>query len=260
MKLEWLGTAGFRIRTGKTVILLDPYISRNPRAVPPSSYHPSEFADTDYIFVSHGHFDHIMDVPRLMRSNRAVAFFPAGSLSLFLKHGIEEKRLRPLTGRTEIHLEEMDIATFPHRHIPFDPPLIIRTLIRTGFSIPRLLPLLRRYPLGEVLSCRFAFRDGGIILQHFGSSGPTVEELAAMPGSGVNVLLLPYQGNSDILSFAMRIVSALKPETVIPQHFDNFFPPISQFVDPESLREKLAVHRPAVRFRRLEIGESSSLI
>lgn len=258
MELEWLGTAGFRIRTGESVILLDPYITRNPRATPPSSYRPSDFADADYIFVSHGHFDHIMDVPQLMRKNRAVAFFPARSLPLFRNHGIGEDRLRPLSGRSEIHLGEMDVVTFPHHHIPFDPPLIIRTLLRVGISIPKLLPLLRRYPLGEVLSCRFTFRESGFTIQHFGSAGPRGEELAAMPGSGVKVLLLPYQGNTDIFSFALRIVSALKPETVIPQHFDDFFPPISQFVDPDPLLQELAGRRPTVGFRRLEIGESTS--
>jgi len=63
MELTWFGTAGFRIKTDKHTILIDPYVSRNDNAFPEQPLKASDLQDADAILVSHGHFDHIYDVP-----------------------------------------------------------------------------------------------------------------------------------------------------------------------------------------------------
>ena len=59
MELTWLGTAGFRIKTDKYTFFIDPYLSRNDKALPRRSLKPSDIQDGDVILISHGHFDHI---------------------------------------------------------------------------------------------------------------------------------------------------------------------------------------------------------
>ena len=71
MELIWFGTAGFRIATGKHTILIDPYLSRNEKALPRQSLKPSDIQDVDLIFISHGHFDHIYDVPLIASKTEA---------------------------------------------------------------------------------------------------------------------------------------------------------------------------------------------
>ena len=53
--VEWLGHSGFRIRSGRTTVYIDPY--RVPDDAPPA----------DLILVTHGHYDHFspQDVERL---------------------------------------------------------------------------------------------------------------------------------------------------------------------------------------------------
>src|SRR5450756_1500208 len=71
---QWLGTAGFRITCGDKVILIDPYLTRNERARPVQELRPADMADADYIFLSHGHFDHIADVPEIMETTDAEVY------------------------------------------------------------------------------------------------------------------------------------------------------------------------------------------
>jgi len=65
VEILWLGHATFRITsiTGK-VIVIDPFIKRNPRA--PSKYKDlAALGKVDLILASHGHPDHITDLPEL---------------------------------------------------------------------------------------------------------------------------------------------------------------------------------------------------
>ena len=41
------------------------YFSRNEKAIPRQSLKPSDIQDGEMIFISHGHFDHIYDVPTI---------------------------------------------------------------------------------------------------------------------------------------------------------------------------------------------------
>ena len=78
MELTWLGTAGFRIKTGFTMILIDPYLSRNEIARPEQPLNPPDIDDRDLIFISHGHFDHIMDIPEIVSKTEAAIYCGSG--------------------------------------------------------------------------------------------------------------------------------------------------------------------------------------
>jgi L-ascorbate metabolism protein UlaG (beta-lactamase superfamily) len=58
MKMTWLGHSAFRIETGNKVLLIDPFITGNPR------FQGSPEAATEgctHIILSHGHDDHVGD-------------------------------------------------------------------------------------------------------------------------------------------------------------------------------------------------------
>ena len=67
-ELRWFGHAAYRIvsPTGK-VILIDPFISRNPKT-PAALKGLSKLGKVDLILPSHGHGDHIGDTAEVSRT------------------------------------------------------------------------------------------------------------------------------------------------------------------------------------------------
>ena len=65
MKLTWLGHSGFRLETGKAVLLIDPWLSGNPML--PETDHDAATEGATHILLSHAHFDHVADVLALAR-------------------------------------------------------------------------------------------------------------------------------------------------------------------------------------------------
>ncbi|TNJ48619.1 metal-dependent hydrolase [Phaeobacter sp. B1627] len=65
MKLIWLGHSGFRLETGSSVLLIDPWLTGNPMLN--ESQHAAATAGATHILLTHAHFDHVVDVLALAK-------------------------------------------------------------------------------------------------------------------------------------------------------------------------------------------------
>jgi len=90
LKVLWLGHASFRLETpcGK-VLYIDPWF-QNP--VCPLKETPT---DADFVFVTHGHFDHISSVPELMEKCPQAKLVCSGEMHTFFMqvHKIPDARM-----------------------------------------------------------------------------------------------------------------------------------------------------------------------
>lgn len=68
MKLIWLGHSCFRIETGGAVILIDPFLSGNPKFTGDVA---QATAGTTHILLTHGHDDHIGDTVKIAKATGA---------------------------------------------------------------------------------------------------------------------------------------------------------------------------------------------
>ena len=68
MKIYFLGHASVQIQIGDTNILVDPFISGNPKA----SQIDINSLKADYILITHAHFDHTQDVESIAKRTGAV--------------------------------------------------------------------------------------------------------------------------------------------------------------------------------------------
>lgn len=68
MKLIWLGHSCFRIETGGAVILIDPFLSGNPKFIGDVA---QATAGTTHILLTHGHDDHIGDTVKISKATGA---------------------------------------------------------------------------------------------------------------------------------------------------------------------------------------------
>jgi len=236
---QWLGTAGFRIEHSGKVVLIDPFFSRNENSTPILSQKPADMSDADDIFLSHGHFDHIVDVPEIVGLSGARVWCSKVAADTLVKMGVPEGKINSLSGGESIDLETFTVDVVPTRHIRFDARLVLSTI--PGILRERkLVKGLSHYQSGTVMI--YAFDFGGLTVVHIGSLGLKPEEAVTLGLSEPrpDILMLPVQGHTDICRRAALVTAAIHPRAVVPQHHDNFFPPISRVVDLEPFHKMIA--------------------
>lgn len=67
MKIIWLGHGSFRIEIEDQVLLIDPWLNGNPMM--PEDRHEDAVSGATAILVTHGHFDHTVDIVTLSKAH-----------------------------------------------------------------------------------------------------------------------------------------------------------------------------------------------
>ena len=231
---QWLGTAGLRITFGGKVILVDPYLSRNERARPVQNLCPADMSDAEFVFLTHGHFDHIADVPDIVRASEARVYCSTVAAKTLEKKGVPPARITTLTGGEKLELGGFDLSVGTSRHTVFDLKLLLGTLPGVLREARRVLPELLGMPGGPVLI--FTFDFDGLTATDMGSMGVTVQQVFDEHLRFPDILFIPLQGRTDICQRAADITATVRPRAVVPHHYDDFYPPVSQMVDIEPFR------------------------
>ena len=111
IRLSYLGTAGWELEDAKTVILVDPYLSRLKLPTPndavladdarplygwdslASSDQPvidAHIRKADFILVTHTHPDHVLDVPYIARKTGAMVLGTQSTINLARASGVPD--------------------------------------------------------------------------------------------------------------------------------------------------------------------------
>ncbi|TJY33892.1 metal-dependent hydrolase [Pontimicrobium aquaticum] len=85
MKITFLGHASLQINIGDITILVDPFISGNPKA----SSIDIDTLKADYILLTHAHQDHILDVEAIAKRTEAVIVSNYEIVTHFQNKGLE---------------------------------------------------------------------------------------------------------------------------------------------------------------------------
>ena len=261
MKLEWYGTAALLIydeEDGKnTVIAFDPFlgISRgddHPEYL--SHIHVGALLLVSDVFVTHGHFDHIIQIPALYAGGSVAIHATRTPCDTLRNHGVSEKQLDIISPGGYYSLGNISVHALQGRHCVFDAALVIRTALRylqpgnLKYGL-RLLKCNRDYPEnGETLFYELECR--GRRLQIMGSMG--LDDDTEYP-TGADLLILPYQGKSNPVKYAASLVERLRPKAVLLDHYDDSFPPMTARIRTSAF-EKLMREKYDIPCRAMERG------
>ncbi len=99
MKIIWYGHSCFRLETGSSVILIDPFLKGNPTFEKSGIAWDDATKDVTHVALTHGHEDHVGDAAEICKK-RSAALFANFELAMFMKSKGAEK-LEPMnTGGT----------------------------------------------------------------------------------------------------------------------------------------------------------------
>ena len=231
MKLRWFSTAAFTLMEEETTLAFDPFLGL-PLGKRWPELDGTKFAGVDAVFVTHGHVDHILEIPALLAGSDAPIYATATPCRTLEKHGVSPDRLRMIRPGDDLKIGPFRVRAYQGRHCEFDGPLIRQTVLnrRLWQHLPRALRLLgyvAEYPeKGETLFYEVTAGDKRI--QVMGSMGlcPDVDY-----PTGADALILPYQGRSDLMTYGWTLVERLQPRAVYLDHYDDSFPPLTAPID-----------------------------
>ena len=231
MKLRWFSTAAFTLTEGETTLAFDPFLGL-PMGKRWPDLDGSGFREADAVLVTHGHVDHILEIPALLAGSEAPIYATRTPCRTLKRHGVLADRLQELRPGDALDLGPFRVRVYQGRHCRFDGPLIRQTVLspRLWRHLPRALRLL-----GYVAECPergetlfYELTAGGKRVQVMGSLGldPSVDY-----PTEADALILPYQGRSDLVTCGQTIVRRLRPKAVYLDHWDDSFPPLTSIVD-----------------------------
>jgi L-ascorbate metabolism protein UlaG (beta-lactamase superfamily) len=197
MDITWLGHSAFTITSGDTNILIDPFLTGNPKAST-----SADEVDPGFILLSHGHQDHFGDtVDIAKRTGATVVALTEIADELQSKHGLENV-FDPNLGGT-VTFDWGWVKMVPAWHTSTTPEGTVTTpnglLIKIDDKVV--------YFTGD--TCLFSDM-----------------QLIAQRGDGVDIAILPIGGHYTMDRHdAVAAVEFIAPKTVIPCHFGTF-PPV----------------------------------
>jgi L-ascorbate metabolism protein UlaG (beta-lactamase superfamily) len=244
--LRWLGTAGWEISDGATVILIDPYISRVSGPQPPGrtpfartagdtrlEYGWDDVAApdvaaidahvqrTDFVLVTHTHYDHVLDVPHIALKTHATVIGTESTENVLRAYRVPEEQLITVRGGQDYDFGAFAVKVIPSLHSPLDHKHYFSSeTAPAGMKTP--LTLRQMHPEGGTLAYLVRFHGHQILA--FGGMNYIERE---MVGLRPDVVLVGAAGSrKEIYDYSGRLMRALQfPALVLPTHWDNFSAP-----------------------------------
>lgn len=205
MKIEYLGHACFVLENSGTKVLIDPFLTGNPLAAKTQKQ-----VDADYIFVTHGHGDHLGDTYAIAKRTGATVY------------AVVELAEGPMAAK-RIKVAEGNIGGKQ----------------QTPFGSVRFFPAAHSSGVPGALACGYVFEIGGKKIYHAGDTA-LIAEMQFLADEEIDVALLPIGGFYTMdPDDAEKAAKLIKPKWVIPMHY-NTFPVIRQNPDDfkKSVEEK----------------------
>lgn len=226
VEVRWLGAAGLELIVNDSVVLMDPYLSRpgklniflgrlSPASDKIRSYTSGLEGRVSAVVCSHTHFDHALDIPTIAKGLRC-RVVGSPSLKTLMEVSGAPAGMTVCRGNEVIDLDGgIRLHMIPSRHglvffgrVPYP-----------GEIDPDCEPPLKalEYRHGTVFMPRIDV--GGVSIIHAGSANFIPSE---MENQRCDILFMCVPGWKRIPGYTSQLIEMLKPEVVVPFHFDDF--------------------------------------
>jgi len=244
MIITWYGTASMGISDGAEELLFDPYVKYYNADFQNSI---DDFINSKNIFITHGHCDHIQNVPAIIKKTQAKVYCTESPRESMIRNQVPEHLIVNIKPDDTIEINGFHIRVLPGKHIKFDLPIIVSTLfnirvIKYWRNLKEIILSAKKYPEKAETVIYLIERNGKRILI-MGSLG--LKENRDYPAD-VDALILPFQGNTRITDMALEVINRIRPKKIILDHFDDAFPPVTSKVNYNMLQDKMRKLHPDI--------------
>jgi len=195
MKIRFLGHSAVYMEDTGFKALIDPFLTGNSAA----AAKPADFSDINYIFVTHGHGDHLGDTIEIAKKCGALVFCNFEISSYLAKNGVNVHAMH-IGGR-----------------------------VKTDFGTLKMTPALHGSGIegenGIICGgnpCGFVIEVGGKKVYHAGDTGLTMD-MQLLKCENIDLALIPVGGNFTMdVTDGAKAVEFVSPKAVVPIHYDTF--------------------------------------
>lgn len=247
VEITYLGNAGWRISDGKVVILVDPYLSEfrknapteqltgdDPIAQPDPKSIDAHVTRADYILITHGHDDHMLDAPYIAKKTGAVIICTESAANIARAWGVGDRFVpqhvdlgriskQPLIvvrGGEDFQFHGFSLQVIPSLHTA-----LFDKRYNDGFWAGDT-PAGLKAPLHES-----DYRDGGTLIYLLRIAGHRIFIMGSMNYIERNVtglrpdiaIIGAGRDRTQIYHYTARLMRALgEPAVVLPTHWDDY--------------------------------------
>ena len=239
-RLTHLGAAGWEITDGRTVVLLDPYLSRlritgrafgttpplagdtrpvfgpDDELAPDTAAIDAHIRRADFILISHSHFNHTLDMPYIARKTGATVIGTESTIHLARAGGVPDAQLIPVHGGEDYEFGTWSVKVIPSLHSALNSKHFFDSRAVSGdFHGPR-----RMANDVEGGTLAYLLRLAGYGILWFGSMNYIEREIVGLRPDVA--LIAAARQRLEIHDYTGRLLRALDfPPLVLATHWDE---------------------------------------
>ncbi len=220
---RWLGMAGIELRAIEQSLLIDPYFTRLPwqhilfRPVKSNRRLVKEMiTGGDHILVTHAHIDHLLDVPAVVDCTDAPVYGSQNTCRLLHALGVAETKIHQIEAGDYLALGAFQVQVFSakHIHVPGFGCGIVPADIKPPLTASQ-------YRLDSCFTFLIEVNGLRVLVD---SGRRSAQNLPA------DILIIhPFYQTG----YSQMLLNDVRPQLVIPNHWDNFMAPFIKNDKPE---------------------------
>lgn len=242
--LRYLGTANYALEYRDQVILFDVFFSR-VKPARPLGVLPEEFTRANAIFIGHGHWDHIADVPVVAKNTGAKVYGGPPSTAYAVKVGVPENQTVTVKNGDVFTFNGFTVQAIQGLHSLGRPAPVGKMMDLYEETLPELIGYTQTEPekaqwkklqssgaggpdISRIGTYTYLITfDNGFKIVYTDTAGPTTDfqkEMMAKIGGSSDVAIIAYAGRFNAQrqnQESLPLIKMFNPRVVLPSHHED---------------------------------------